>query len=601
VRRITSALGGQVISPTKQFALTAQTFIGNLWKLTQPYWISEERWSARGLLAALVALTLGQVYLLVLFNLWYQVFFNALQDRNVAEFSWQLLRFSGLAAVYIVTAVGQLYLDMLLQIRWRRWLTGVYCDDWLADGVYYRMEIKDYGADNPDQRIAQDLQIFTSKSLSLALGLLKAMVTLASFVGILWGLSGSLSVPVAGMTLSIPGYMVWAALLYAVAGTWLAHKIGRPLVGLNFDQQRFEADFRFGLVRLRENAEGVALYHGETDEKHHLLAQFGMIWENWRGLMKYRKRLLGFTASYEQIAAVFPSLVAAPRYFAGTLQLGGLMQISFAFVKVRESLSWFITAYAELAEWKATVDRLTSFHQAIQTGRQEACLRQSITVDTGQAKRLVTRDLTLALPDGRVLMVGANAAIEAGKHVLLTGPSGSGKTTLFRAIAGIWPFGHGKIEIPPNARVLFLPQRPYVPIGTFRDAVSFPASAGTFDEASITEVLRACYLDHLVPALDDRQHWAQRLSPGEQQRLGFARALLQKPEWLFLDEATAAVDEAMEQHLYGLIRGRLPDTTYVSIAHRPTLAALHVQRLALVPDGAGMRLIPEGLTCAISP
>jgi vitamin B12/bleomycin/antimicrobial peptide transport system ATP-binding/permease protein len=593
VRWTTRARAGKVASSTTRFALTAKTFVGNLWKLTQPYWVSDERWTARGLLVAIIALNLGQVYLLVLFNQWYQVFFNALQDKNFAEFKWQLLRFSGLATIYILMAIYQLYLNMLLQIRWRRWLTEVYCNDWLADGVYYRMEVKDYGTDNPDQRIAQDLQLFTSTSLSLGLGLLKALVTLASFVGILWWLSGSLPVSVTGITLVIPGYMVWAALLYAVAGTWLAHKIGHPLVGLNFDQQRFEADFRFSLVRLRENAEGVALYHGEADEKRHLLARFGMVWQNWWGLMKYRKRLLGFTAGFDQIATIFPFLVAAPRYFSGAIQLGGLMQISFAFGQVRESLSWFVAAYANLAEWKATVDRLTSFRQAMQTARGEAQSRQGITVDSGEGKRFVTRDLTLTLPNGQVLVAGANAAIAAGEHALLTGPSGSGKSTLFRAFAGIWPFGRGQIEVPPHARILFLPQRPYVPIGTFRDVVSFPSSAGSFDDVSIAEALRACYLDTFMTSLDDVQHWGQRLSPGEQQRLGFARALLQNPDWLFLDEATTALDEVMEQHLYKLIRSRLPDTTYISIAHRLTLASFHVRRLTLVPDGAGTQLVAE--------
>lgn len=586
---------GKVIPSTTPLALTAKTFLGNLWKLTQPYWGSEERWRARGLLAAIVTLNLGLVYVLVLFNQWNQAFFDAIQDKNFPEFSWQLLRFSILAAVYIVVAVHQLYLNMLLQIRWRRWLTEVYFNDWLADRVYYRMEVKDYGTDNPDQRIAQDLQIFTSRSLSLALGLLRAVVTLASFIGILWGLSGSLAVPVAGTTLDVPGYMVWVALLYAIGGTWLTHKIARPLVRLNFDQQRFEADFRFSLIRLRENAEGVALYRGEGDEKRHLLARFGMVWQNWLGLMKYQKRLIGFTAGYDQIAIIFPILVAAPRYFSGAIQLGGLMQIASAFGEVRSALSWFVTAYSDLAEWKATVDRLTSFHHAMQTARAEARSGQGITVDTSDARRLVTRDLTLALPNDRVLVVGANAAIEAGEHVLLTGPSGSGKSTLFRAIAGIWPFGRGRIEAPRDTRFLFLPQRPYVPIGTLRDVVSYPASAGAFDDASIAEALRACCLDNFVTSFDDLQHWAQRLSPGEQQRLAFARALLHKPDWLFLDEATAALDEAMERHLYGLIRSRLPNTTCISIAHRPTLAAFHVKRLALVPDGAGMRLVTESL------
>lgn len=359
MQRIITPEAGEDRPPTTALTLTAHTFLGNLWKLTRPYWVSEERWSARGLLAATIALSLGMVYLLVRINQWYQLFFDALQNKNFDEFTWQLLRLLILTAIYIVMAVYQLYLNMLVQIRWRRWLTEVYCHDWLADRVYYRMEVKDYGADNPDQRIAQDLQLFTSMSLSLALGLLRAVVTLASFIGILWGLSGSFPVPVAGTTLDIPGYMVWVVLLYAIGGTWLTHIIGRPLVRLNFDQQRFEADFRFSLVRLRENAEGVALYHGEADEQRHLLVRFGHVWENWWGLMQYRKRLIGFTAGYDQIGVIFPFLAGAPRYFSGAIQLGGLMQIAFAFGQVRESLSWFINAYADLAQWKATVDRLT--------------------------------------------------------------------------------------------------------------------------------------------------------------------------------------------------------------------------------------------------
>jgi putative ATP-binding cassette transporter len=579
-------------------SISARTFLGHVWQLSRPYWFSEERWIARGLLAAVVVLNLGTVYITVQVTEWQRLFFNALQDKNFPEFTQQLLRFSVLAAIFILIAVYQLYLNQMLQIRWRRWLTEVYLRDWLSDRVYYRLELKDYGTDNPDQRIAQDLQIFAGSSLSLTLGLLNSVVTLISFIAILWLLSGSLTVTVLGSEISIPGYMVWIALIYAVAGSYLTHKIGRPLIGLNFNQQRFEADFRFSLVRLRENSEGIALYGGEQGEQAGLLATFGRVWLNWWALMKYQKRLTWFTAGYGQIAIIFPILVAAPRYFASVIQMGELMQTSSAFGQVQGALSWFIDAYTQLAEWKASVERLTGFHRAIQEARQQAHSGQGIAVVANDGETLAVRDLDLALPDGRLLLKNANFSLSAGERVLLAGPSGSGKSTLIRAVAGIWPFGKGRVDRPAEGRVLFLPQKPYLPIGSLRTAVSYPATGGTFDDGALVEALRDCRLEHFGDQLDEVRPWARAMSPGEQQRLAFARALLHKPAWLFLDEATSALDEATERHLYGLILDRLPETTLLSIAHRPAVAVHHERQLSLVAGGGHMRLIAGVETAA---
>lgn len=588
------------MSQTTRLSLSAKTFLGNLWGLTRPYWFSEEKWTARGLLTVILALNLGLVYMAVVLNEWNNLFYNSLQDKNFPEFTHQLLRFTLLAFTHIVMAVYQFYLNLMLQIRWRRWLTDVYFQEWLADRVYYRLELKNYGTDNPDQRISEDLQIFASRSLSLAFGLLRSVVTLASFVVILWGLSGTLTIPLGAGDMAIPGYMVWVALVYAIIGTWLTHLIGRPLVGLNFDQQRFEADLRFSMVRLRENAEGVALYRGEQDERRNLLARFGKVWENWWQLMKYQKRLIWFTSAYEQVATIFPILVAAPRYFSGALQLGGLMQTASAFGRVQDALSWFITAYTDLAHWKASVDRLTTFHGAIVAAERDAQAGSGITIITGVPARVSTRDLELGLPDGRVLLANVTTTVHAGEHLLVTGPSGSGKSTLFRAIAGIWPFGRGQVELPPNGRLLFLPQRPYLPLGTLREGVCYPSAAGDYTDAQVIQALRLCRLENFVGSLDENHQWARRMSPGEQQRLAFARALLYRPDWLFLDEATAAVDHHMEQYLYELVRTHLRDTTLISIAHGPAVAAFHHRQISLVPQDTGVIVLQTGLGSAVA-
>jgi putative ATP-binding cassette transporter len=558
------------------------------WTIARPYWISEDRWAARGLLAVIVALNLGTVGLLVALNAWNARFYDALQAKDEAAFFQELGVFVALAVVYILLAVYALYLNQMLQIRWRRWLTDRFLDRWLAARAYYRLELAADGADNPDQRIAEDLKLFVADSLTLSLGLLREAVTLASFLGILWSLSGDLAIP--GTDLVLPGYMVWVALVYAVLGTWLTHRIGRPLVGLNFEQQRFEADFRFGLVRLRENAEAVALYRGEAGEADALRGRFKALMANWWAIMRRQKHLTFFTVGYAQAASVFPILVAAPRYFAGEIQLGGLMQTASAFGQVQGALSWVIEAYVRLTEWSATVTRLGGLLAALDAA--EAAGGGLATIEDG-GDRLELADLTLRLPDGRQLLDRASLVIRRGDRVMITGPSGGGKSTLFRAIAGIWPWAEGRL-IRPGGRALFLPQRPYLPLGDLRRAVCYPGDPAAFTDEAMAAALTAVDLAPLARRLDETDNWSRRLSPGEQQRLAIVRVLLARPDWLFLDEATAALDPEREAALHRLILDRLPEVTLVSIAHRPELAAFHDRHVAIDPQTGRLVEPPDG-------
>jgi putative ATP-binding cassette transporter len=573
----------------------AIAFLGRAWYLAAPYWRSEERWRARVLLGAIVVLTLGLVFLLVLYNDWNRQFFEALQNKDFGSFGPLLLRFGVLAALYIVGAVYKLYFTQMLQMRWRVWMTERFLGAWLDRQVYYRLELQARGTDNPDQRISEDLRLFTANTLDLALGLLSSGVTLVSFVAILWVISGPVSFALGPLTLTIPGYMVWVALVYAGVGSVLAHLVGRPLIALSFQQQRYEADFRFSMARLRENAEGVALYHGESVERTGLRGRVERIRANWWQLMKYTKRLTFFTVGYDQVASVFPLLVAAPRYFSGAISLGVLTQIANAFGQVQGSLSWFVESYSSLATWKATTDRLLTFRHAVEQAAAAAAVSggapERIEVVADGTGGLRAEHVDLGLPDGRVVLADTAFAIEPGDRVLLTGPTGAGKSTLFRAIAGIWPFGRGRIEVPAKARLLFLPQRPYLPIASLREAVTYPAPVGTFGDDVIREVLQATGLAGFAGRLDEVQNWSLVMSGGEQQRLALARALLHKPDWLFLDEATAALDEGAEQELYALLQERLPAATVVSIAHRPRAAAYHQKRFTLTPNGTRSELV----------
>jgi len=562
-----------------------------IWRLAVPYFRSEERWAARILLIFVIAAELAIVAINVLINQWNNRFYNALQDRDWDTFVSELLFFSMLAAAFIVLAVYQIYLRQWLEMRWRRWMTSQYLDHWLAGANHYRMQLLGDAADNPDQRIAEDIKLFIERGLEIGVGLLGAIVTLASFVFILWALSADAPLHLFGTDVAIPGYLVWAALIYAFVGTALTHLIGWPLVGMHFQQQRYEADFRFNLVRARENSEQIALLDGERVEGDRLRARFGNVVTNWWSIMQRTKRLTFFTAGYAQAAVVFPFVVASPAYFSGKFQLGGLMQISNAFGEVQRSLSFFITVYRTLAEWRAVIDRLAGFNVAILAAQKAATTPPVVEVIAREGKPVVEiDDLSLRLPTGAPLLTADDIHVPHGDRVLVTGPTGSGKSTLFRAIAGIWPFGSGRVLVPAQAKLMMLPQRPYFPVASLAGAVSYPAERGAFSEQRMAEVLRAVGLGALVERLGEEAHWNRMLSPGEQQRLGIARAILHAPDYLFLDEATASLDEDSEAALYRLLHERLKNTTFVSIGHRPTLNVFHRRRLALARDGERHRV-----------
>jgi len=576
-----------------------RTTLAIIWRLAHPYFFSEDRWAGRGLLAAVVAIELSIVAINVMINQWNNRFYNALQDRNWDTFISELLFFCALATAYILLAVYQLYLNQWLQIRWRRWMTRRYLDNWLGGATHYRMQLLGDAADNPDQRIADDIRLFIERTLQLSVGLLSAMVTLASFVTILWALSAAAPLTLFGTTISIPGYLVWAALLYALVGTTLTHLVGWPLVALNFRQQRFEADFRFNLVRVRENSEQIALLGGEPAERDRLFDRFGRVVANWLLIMQRTKRLTFLTASYSQISVVFPFVVVSPAYFAGAVQLGGLMQTASAFGSVQTALSFFVTSYRDLADWRAVIARLDGFNIAAESARAAATAKPAIeVVPEGGRNAVEIDDLMVRLPQGTPLVAADDIVIAGGERVLVTGPSGAGKSTLFRAIAGVWPFGMGAVVVPRGAKLMALPQRPYFPVGTLAAAVTYPAEPGTFGTDALAEAITAVGLAGLADRLGEEAHWNRMLSLGEQQRLGIARAILQAPDYLLLDEATASLDEPAEADLYQLLVERLPGVTMVSIGHRSTLSAFHRRGLALVREGDRYRVRESALARA---
>lgn len=557
--------------------------LATVWRIAIPYFRSEDKWAGRILLAAVVVIELATVAISVVLNQWRNRFYNALQEHDWDGFVREIIFFTVICSILVAIAVYQLYLNQWLQIRWRKWMTENYLGKWLnAGAAHYRMQLKGDQADNPDQRIADDVKLFVDRTLGIGLGLLNSVVTLVSFVVILWGLSETAPFHLLGYELNIPGYLVWSALLYAVIGTWLTHLIGWRLVPLDYKQQQFEADFRFNLVRVRENSEQIASLKGESAERARLLERFGTVISNWYAIMSRTKKLSAFTNSYDQAAQILPYVLVAPAYFAGRTQLGGMMQAAEAFISVQGALSFFVSIYRQLADWQAIMSRLDGFEAAMAGASATRENGDTIEVLAGTANAVALRDLKVQLPNGVPLVSSKAFELRGGERALLSGASGTGKSTLLRAIAGIWPYGTGSVSIPQGTCLMLLPQRTYFPIAPLGDAISYPAQSGTFDKARLREVLGDVGLPMLVDRLDDTEHWNRILSLGEQQRLGIARALLQAPRYLFLDEATASLDEAAEADLYRLLERKLPDTAILSTGHRSTLGIFHQRRIELV-------------------
>ena len=554
----------------------------SFWQLFKGYWNSEHKWKARGLLAFVIGLNFFSVYLMVQINSWYNEFYNALQQYQVDAF-WPLVgQFTALAMLNIVIAVYAIYLRQMVQINWRTWLTDHYLSKWMKEQVYYRLQVLKSDTDNPDQRISEDINQFVSLTLQLLIGFLKQMTTLGAFGVVLWNLSGAFTVPIGSHEFVIYGYMFWFSLAYSAIGTVCAHLVGRKLIGLNFDQQRFEADFRFNMMRVRENSESVAFYRGEQPENVGFHERFARVIKNFWQLMRQTKILNFYVNGYAQLAIIVPLVLAAPQYFAGTMALGGLMQTVSAFGRVQDALSYFVESYDTIAQLAAVVRRLSTFTEHMQ---EVAGIENGVHRGEAAAAQLSLADLEVQLPDGRALLQDCTLQLPQGSYALVTGSSGCGKSTLLRTLAGIWPYGKGELKLPAGSRVLFLPQRPYLPLGSLRRALYYPLSASGGEE-QLKNVLRQVGLEKFIERLDMVDDWSRILSLGEQQRLAFARVLLVRPDWIFLDEATSALDEPREQEMYALLKSSLPESSIVSVGHRSTLFAQHETELHLAGDGS---------------
>ncbi|MCD8199211.1 MAG: ABC transporter ATP-binding protein/permease [Phascolarctobacterium sp.] len=571
----------------KDFSFSMQ-FFKDVWHLTKSYWQSEEKKKAFLLLGCIIALTLGIVYMLVQLNAWNNRFYTALQDYETDKIFDELLNFSMLAAAYIIMAVYSYYLQQTLILNWRRWLTERFLGRWLDNRTYYQLQMFGEDTDNPDQRISEDVRMFVEMTLNFSIGILRSMCTLISFVFILYNLSGAISFTFLGREWTINGYMFWAALLYSILGTYVTHLVGRKLVQLNFIQQRYEADFRFSMVRLRENAESVAFYKGEGHEQQVFSDRFKLLLDNFWRLISKQKQLIWLNSGYSQIAIIFPFVVAMNRYLAREITLGGLMQVSSAFSNVQTALSYFADMYANIAQWQAVVIRLTYFEHHM----------QEVAVDTERFDltrimddKVAADNMQVDLPDGNPLLENMDFVLSPGNNVLIKGVSGSGKSTLLRAISGIWPYVKGKLSIPDAAQLMFIPQKPYLPLGSLRAALLYPGNK-PLEDADLIQLMELCHIGYLKEKLDVVADWGQVLSVGEQQRLAFVRAHIQRPAWLFLDEATSALDEETEAEMYILAARRLQNTTIISVGHRSTLNKFHVMQLYLNRDTHSIKLTP---------
>jgi vitamin B12/bleomycin/antimicrobial peptide transport system ATP-binding/permease protein len=580
----------QIMRIADRYFDAGETAGARIWPF--PAYQSLERRIAAAMIVFLVVINQAEVAITVRLNFFNRAWFDAIQQRNETVFWEQLLFvFTPYAFLYVGMTVVELFVQQMLVLRWRTWLTDHFVNRWLHGHNHYRISLVAGQTDNPDQRISEDIFRFinggndgsnqTFGLYDFSILLISTVTTLVSFSIVLWTLSASFTFP--GTNVALPGFLFWVALIYAAAGTLITHLIGRPLIKLYFQRQHMEADYRFSLARLREYSEQVALLDGEAAEKNLLGGSFAALIANYLDVIYRRMRVWAFTQFFGQISPIIPFIFTAPFYFARKIELGTMTQTAGAFGQVANSLTFFVNYYMYLAGFKSVVDRLNSFDVAIDEAQALAGAGPARVAAAGNAIGLDNVDL--ALPDGRHIVGARHADLKSGESVALTGPSGSGKSTLFRAISGIWPYGTGRISEPADRKVMVLPPKPYIPIGTLRSAVTYPAVAGTYRDEDIRAALVDAHLGSLAGELDREEVWSQRLSSGEQQRLAIARALLLRPDWLLLDESTSAVEEKLEAELYTMMAQRLPGTTIISIGHRSTLAGLHRRHLEMAPDG----------------
>ncbi|HVY53792.1 MAG TPA: ABC transporter ATP-binding protein/permease [Gammaproteobacteria bacterium] len=545
------------------------------WELLTAFWRSENKFFAYSLSIVLIAMTILLVGMDVIFTYWYNNFYNALQQYDSKGAISLLLVFMFIAAVFIIVSVYRYYVSQFFGLRWRKWMTEQFISRWLEKRSYYYLENFEVQTDNPDQRIQEDAGAIVNLTLDLVVGLIGAVTTFVAFIYVLWSLSGVIKIPLGHYTLVLPGYLVWVAIIYSLVGTYLTFKIGRPLVSLNFEQQRREATFRFAAMDLRTHSEDVALYRGEKDEKGILSRLFASVLDNWYMIIVRQKLLLWFTSGYGQMSVFLPLLVALPNYFNKVFQLGGLMQSLRAFASIQDALSYLVHSFTSIAQWRAVMKRLLTFLNHMAEVEARAEVQNQLRYKTAGQDKIVVRDLSINNPQGELLLTGLNEEFTSGGSYLLKGPSGIGKSTFIRVIAGIWPFGSGEVERPNQTEVMYLPQKPYVPIGSLRDALLFPSTDSNISDDEIKAALEDCRLPHFVNRLNESARWSELLSPGELQRINFARVLLHKPRWIFLDESTASLDVDNEKYLYNLLKSKLPDSTIISVGHRQTVEAFH--------------------------
>lgn len=551
-----------------------RVWIKDAWKLAKPYWTSEHKNKSIMLLILIIIFNLAVVYMSVWFNKWYNGFYDSIQHYNKPAFLHYIYMFTLMAFVYIALQVFAYYFRKILEIKWRKWSTKYYIDKWCAKKAYYKTMFINEVSDNPDQRISADINSFIVLVMDLTLGIMNSVVTLVSFSVILWKISGPLTFSFHNHHFIIPGYMLFAAIIYAIAGTYITFKIGRPLIKLDYEQQSYEADFRFGLMRVREHAENIAFYNGENREKTNLITKFHHVVDNFMSIIYRQIKLDVFSICYSQLAVVFPFLVASPRYFAKLIQLGDLMQISSAFGKVQDALSYFINSYSSLSGFRATMDRLYGFEKVI----AEANNLHGLPVQYGN-DYLCIKNLCVNLPNGNRLLDNISVKLDAGDRLLIRGRSGRGKTTLLRTIAGLWNYASGEIYQKPNLSSLFIAQKPYLPIATLANAIIYPMNSDAIDKDTLIANMKICGLEHLVEKIGVEDNWSNKLSIGEQQRVGFCRVLLNKPDIVYLDEATSALDEETEELMYQNLIAKLPMSLIVSVGHRSTIKKWHTQEL----------------------